>query len=144
MDRRDEAAQDYCWYTSLNTNLMLATAEVYTELDEDDEDFGDYTEEVTIRFHWEVCSVCDGNGSHVHPGIDAHGICEDEWANEWDYDEREAYMTGFYDVSCYGCGGLRIEAVPNENDPNWMRLEKRLQDDANYAAECAAERRMGC
>jgi hypothetical protein len=58
----------------------------------------------------EVCDECGGHGRHTNRAIDGNGITASEWA-DWDDDEREAYMTGKYDVTCTVCGGEKVVAV---------------------------------
>jgi hypothetical protein len=72
----------------------------------------DGEEEVThtIPAKWEICSRCEGSGSHVNPSIDGHGITSDEWNGpDWDDESRETYMSGGYDVACEaGCQGGKV------------------------------------
>lgn len=108
-----------------------------------DEDHGPY---FCIPAKYEVCGTCSGKGNHVNPSIDAHGITSEEWANDWDDEDREAYHEGRYDVQCYECGGQRVVPVPNEDraTPEMMKAwEDLVSDDGEYRAECEAERRMG-
>ena len=58
-------------------------------------------EEMTVEVpsKWGICESCDGNGRHDHPAF-ANGISGEEWANEWDEDSREAYLSGAYNVRC--------------------------------------------
>jgi hypothetical protein len=93
-----------------------------------------------------VCGRCGGNGEHCNPSIDGNGITQDEWA-EWDDDDRETYMRGGYNVTCYDCGGRNV--VPSVD---WDSLSDELaalvddyyQREAEYEAEREYERRMGC
>jgi hypothetical protein len=59
-----------------------------------------------VYFSWEVCSVCRGNGQHVNPSIDAHGITWEEFDEDPDF--KEEYFSGLYNVTCYECKGLRV------------------------------------
>lgn len=109
---------------------------------EDDEG---YETEHRIPAQMAVCGRCDGKGRHCNPSIDGNGITQDEWA-EWD-DDRETYLNGGYDVACYDCGGKNV--VPSVDwdalsDEIAERVHEHLQWEADYAAECEAERRMGC
>jgi hypothetical protein len=52
---------------------------------------------------WIICTLCGGDGSHVNPSIDAHGLSAEDFADDPDF--AEAYMRGDYDVSCRRCGG---------------------------------------
>ncbi len=93
---------------------------------------------------WVVCPACQGEGRYVNPSIDSEGISAEEWS-EWTPDSREAYLSGGYDVACQECNGnnvvqrLRPDAPPNLLH-SWEWWE---QDEWNYQAEVAAERRMG-
>ena len=117
------------------------TVEVYGEDDE-----GDYSEEVTLPAKLEVCYGCHGTGSHVHRAIDGNGITGEEWA-EWDPEDREDYMAGRFDVTCEDCHGRNVMPVvdwDNVPDKTAERVHKHLEWEADYAAECEEERRMGC
>lgn len=99
----------------------------------------------------EVCGRCDGFGTHTNPNIDGNGITSSEWA-EWDYEERESYMNGDYDVTCEECHGNKVVLVP---DPNVMseeqkkifaqweeQEEERAAFDADWRREQEMESRM--
>ena len=61
---------------------------------------------------YQVCSRCEGSGSHVNPAIDGNGIAADDfYGPDWDDESREAYLTGRYDVRCEVCKGQRVVAV---------------------------------
>lgn len=55
----------------------------------------------------EVCDRCYGYGKHCHPDIDGNGITQDEWA-DWDYEEKDSYLNGKYDVICHKCHGNKV------------------------------------
>lgn len=94
--------------------------------------------------HFEVCTRCDGRGHVDHPAF-SNGISGEEFANEWTEEEREQYLSGFYDVRCPECGGKRVVGVPDWN--KYPDLEKQyLKDqeaDELIDAMYASERRMG-
>lgn len=100
--------------------------------------------EIELATKWQVCSVCDGDGKHVNPSIDCNGLTEEDFCE--DYDFREAYMDGVYDVTCSRCGGRTTERVVD-----WDQLEphvrdayqQQLDDDARDRAEHLAEIRAG-
>jgi RecJ-like exonuclease len=98
----------------------------------------------------EVCHRCDGHGKHTNPAIDGNGITASEWADEWDEESRENYMSGVYDVTCETCNGLNVVDVIDESrftEADKVAYEEYLEyqkAEAYYAAECAAEQRMGC
>ena len=113
------------------------TLEVY------DPDVDGYVK-ITIPGKWAVCPVCDGNGKHVNPSIDAGGLPRDFLE---DPDFMDDYMGGAYDVTCNRCNGRTTvwdrdyDALPYD--------ERRLVDDhlkleAEMRAEELAERMMGC
>lgn len=91
----------------------------------------------------DACWQCGGKGTMVNPSIDAGGISGDVFDDDPDF--REAYFSGAYDVTCSACRG-------NGHSREVQLLDERVQavldeweaDDAAHAAECAAERRMGC
>lgn len=109
-------------------------------------------EELTIDLpaRWAICSHCQGEGSSsAHLGA----ITASEWAEDWDQDDREAYLGGFYDQSCAHCQGgkvlevdiascrtleqrralraLRAEADSRALDRSIMRMEMLSSGEAN-------------
>jgi hypothetical protein len=60
----------------------------------------------------EVCPRCNGEGTHVAPGIDDNGITASEM-DELGDDFREDYMSGHYDVTCTVCHGKNVVPVPD-------------------------------
>jgi len=123
-DHRVRAGNMPKWYKRLDEKKMLALFEDADGV------------EVWVPFEYVVCPTCDGKGSHVNPSIDAHGISGDEFAEDPGF--FEDYVNGAYDVPCYECKGKRV--VPWANDE---RVERSIEEDAEYEAMCAAERRMG-
>lgn len=63
----------------------------------------------------EVCSRCEGRGTHVNPAVDGNGITAEEWANDYDDDTREAYMSGRYDIQCEECQGANVVPAVDES-----------------------------
>lgn len=112
----------------------------------ENEDGEEYDAEIPARF--EVCWTCDGKGRHVNPSIDSNGLTAEDFAEDPDF--AEEYMSGAYDVTCYGCGGRRVVPVPDEGrcdeaqKRNLKLAEDAAADRAAMEAEMAAERRMGC
>jgi len=103
--------------------------------------------EVELPVKFELCSRCEGKGTHVNPAVDGNGITGEEWANDWDEDSREMYMTGGYDVSCYACHGKRVVPVADRermSDDDWREYMAQLDEDARDAEVQAYELRMGC
>jgi hypothetical protein len=101
--------------------------------------------EVSFPTHWEVCSRCHGTGSHTNPSIDGNGLSA-EYMHEAGPEFMEDYIGGVYDVTCYTCHGLRVEAVVDWNrltEAQRSQLEKHWAEEAAYRAEVEAERRWG-
>lgn len=106
------------------------------------------SEEIVYRLpaRYVVCGHCSGTGtSSAHLGA----WTADEWSQE-SYEFREDYLNGLYDKECPECHGLRVVAVPYDwkdyspKQQEVFKLYLELQDeDAQYEAMCAAERRMG-
>lgn len=102
-------------------------------------------ETVTIPSVFEVCHRCKGKGKHDHPAF-SNGITSSEWAQDWDDDSREGYLSGRYDVPCEACDGLRVVAVPDFDrlPPDLLaRVEAHLDRLARDRAEQRAEQRLG-
>lgn len=104
-------------------------------------DIEDGIARLQVSVSYQVCSLCEGHGSHVNPNIDYNGLTEDDM---YDYEFMDDYRSGRYDETCSQCNGMRVEPViefPKE-------LEKWLSDRYEEAiydyAEMAAERRFGC
>lgn len=107
----------------------------------DDIPEGDETPEPD-RSPWVICTLCRGEGTHVNPSIDAHGISAEEMHDDPDF--AESYMRGDYDVPCARCGGSgkvreaelgRIHAEERERVDE--RRERALEDgdaEAYYSA----------
>ena len=97
----------------------------------------------------EVCGTCNGKGTHVNPSIDAQGLTREDFDNN-DPDFQENYFSGAYDVACYECRGNKVVAAPRDratlNDAQkaiYDKWEAWEVSEAEYAAECEQERRMG-
>jgi len=114
-----------------------------------------------------VCPRCRGEGSHVNPSVDGHGITAEEM-DELGPEFFEDYMGGLYDVACERCEGKRVvpqcarEGCTNPTEQGfwYSTIDERLpfqhcfdhfmaseksswQEEMEYQAEVAAERRMG-
>ncbi len=110
--------------------------------------------EYSLPAKFEVCDCCGGEGKHVNPNIecDGGGFTYSEWqeACQEDNDFAANYMSGKYDVTCYECKGLRVVPVVNESiltteqKEVYDRYLEYQENEYNYAAERASERRMGC
>jgi hypothetical protein len=100
--------------------------------------------EAELPFNFEVCDRCSGKGTHTNPNIDGHGISSEEWANEWDDESREMYMSGGYDVLCELCHGERVMPVVDESrcDPDVLKhYYNKLQAEYEVRRDEAMERR---
>lgn len=65
---------------------------------------------------FEVCSRCEGHGTHLHPDIGGHAYTLEEFNESFDDEEKEEYFKrgGMYDVPCEECKGARVAAVVDE------------------------------
>jgi hypothetical protein len=98
------------------------------------------------------CPTCRGTGSHVNPSIDCGGISSEQFDRDPDFED--AYFSGAYDVTCYGCNGrkqqpeVHVEALCAEDRAayeTWSKWQDELaEEEWAYEAERAAEIRMGC
>jgi len=113
-------------------------------LDEDDEETGEVME---FPAKYEVCSTCQGKGTHVDPGVDCCGLTSEDFSDDPDF--REDYISGTYDVQCYECKGERV--VPEIDEEHLSDRQKEVlkqwrhkeEADYRYARESAHERAMG-
>ncbi|KKN35650.1 hypothetical protein LCGC14_0781470 [marine sediment metagenome] len=100
--------------------------------------------EVRLLTKLEICPTCRGKGTHVNPSIDANGLTAEDFDRDPDF--REDYMSGIYDQICNECHGLRvvpvIDRVGNSKE-DIKRYDEYIESEQQYAAEVAAERRMG-
>ncbi|MHB1260367.1 MAG: hypothetical protein ACYC2H_01490 [Thermoplasmatota archaeon] len=126
------------WYSSFDEKRMVFVVES-VELPD-----GAEIDEYEIPARFEVCGNCDGKGSHVNRAIDGHGISQEEFDEDPDF--REDYFAGVYDVDCDECRGARVMPIVDEVRATPQQLEianDRIDGEADYRRECAAERRMG-
>jgi len=104
-------------------------------------------EETEIEFpaRFEVCSDCEGQGTHLHPAIREHAYTAEEWADE-DDDFKEEYRRhgGIYDVTCETCGGRRVVPVVDRRrlTPEQKKLFKLFRVQENERLQSEAEDRM--
>lgn len=101
----------------------------------------------------EVCSRCEGYGTHLHPAIGGHAYTPEEFNEAFsEPEEREAYFArgGMYDVPCEECCGARVVVVVDESacqGENRALLEqyrKQERERAQSEAEDRATMRMEC
>jgi hypothetical protein len=100
--------------------------------------------EIKIPCVWEICSTCRGDGKHSNR---LGAITSEEWFNEWDYEEREAYLNGAYDKTCEDCDGSgKVQKEQWESLP--ADIQKILEEEAHeewvYQKTVEAERKFGC
>ena len=158
MDCRSLARAVPKWYSSLDKKRMRVGIQIVGDEDPEEALEGlskeaqgllddDYC--VTFPMKFKVCSTCRGTGSHVDPSIDSHGITGDEWDRDWSYEDRENYMSGFYNVACYECGGERVVPEIDETfltDPQkelLSHINERREAAISYAIERQREIEMG-
>jgi len=102
-------------------------------------------EEVSLPTKWAVCSVCNGEGKHVAPGVDCNGLSAEDF--EQDPDFADEYFEGAYDVPCNRCSGRSTERVVDwDRVPANVReaYEAQQREEAAYEAMRLMEIRMGC
>jgi hypothetical protein len=159
MDARDYEAAHGKWYLGINEDRMKIQVEIFTSYLEDavdesgspilsEEELNSDEIVVDLPFKYVTCGLCDGKGKHVNPSIDYCGITQEDFDDDPGF--KEDYFSGVYDVTCYRCHGKRVEPKLNIDEKSSAKLkayakaiDERASDDASYAAECAAERRMG-
>lgn len=91
---------------------------------------------------FELCSRCEGRGTHVNPAVDGNGITPEQFAEDPDFEE--SYFSGVYDVACERCHGNRVVPVVDESrcKPELLKAYNTQQkEEADYQAMCASERR---
>lgn len=111
----------------------------------------DGEDEITISLPhvFEVCSRCQGHGTHLTPSIGMHAYSMEEFQESfYDEEDREQYFTrgGIYDVTCEICHGERVVAVVDENAcksrgllAELTQYQHWLDQEASWAAEQRAE-----
>lgn len=128
----------------INKNTMMMEIELY---DEDGDEF-----EIELPAKFEVCYGCRGKGTHVHRGVDGHGITASEFAEDPDF--AEAYWSGVYDVICEDCHGEKViaaidyETIEKGRNQQWKDdlelYEEQCRADYHFDRIAAAERAFGC
>ncbi len=102
-----------------------------------------YETEVALPTCFVVCPTCEGTGKHVNPSIDAGGYDPDDRY----YDDEDPYLSGVYDVRCYGCSGKNVVAEVDESRctaEQLAALRATREAAAEMRAEKYAEIRAGC
>lgn len=91
-----------------------------------------------------VCPSCSGEGYTSRLGAFTSSDMDEWYGDDWDARDEfvEAYTTrgGAYDKACDECHGERVVRDECPCD----ECEQEREWDAQYAAERAAEARMGC
>jgi hypothetical protein len=114
------------------------------------EDGDEYKIELPVRF--DVCPSCEGVGTHLHPAIGEHAYTVEEFAEEFDDEERGEYFRqgGRYDVQCKECGGQRVVSVVDvdrcvtaEQKLALLDMEREKNDRMYEDAERRMEMRFG-
>lgn len=97
------------------------------------------------KYHWAICDRCSGEGKHVNPNVDGHGLSREDFDEDPDFEE--AYFAGLYDVSCSECGGAGKVKLPNPGMLSFserralVEARRRAQWRAQWRAESTAEQR---
>lgn len=118
-DHRETGKCPKCGMTEVTECALFSNSESRLELRRLEDECGHNWHleeiEVTLPSRWEICPRCNGNGTHVNPNIDGHGMTADEfYGPDWDDDEREGYFSGRYDVRCENdCHDGKV-VVPDE------------------------------
>jgi hypothetical protein len=132
MDKR-YLAGNIKWYDFINENNMVATIRLERILEtcDDEDEFLKLLEksnienlelEVPIMFY--VCPICEGKGRYVNPDIDSNGLTYRDFE---DYEFRENYFSGMYDIKCNECDGKRV--VP---EIDYDLLDEDMRQIVNY------------
>lgn len=69
---------------------------------------------------WVICDLCGGDGTHVNPAVDSHGLTSEDFDQDPDF--AESYFRGDYDVPCRRCEGSgkvlaeKLDKIHEEED----------------------------
>ncbi len=96
---------------------------------------------LTGNTKFEVCDCCQGSGKTVNPSIDCNGLSREDFADDPDF-ERD-YFSGVYDITCTQCRGEKVIPRVIFDEKIDKAIEEWQSNEAAYAAERAAEMRMG-
>ncbi len=89
---------------------------------------------------WAICTRCNGEGEHVNPSVDGHGITFDEWEEDWDDEGREMYLNGGYNVPCEAACKAGKVLVVDEHKCNAEPRKALLKRYNTMLSEQARER----
>jgi len=107
----------------------------------------------TLPAKYEVCSNCEGHGTHMNESMRSHGYTEEEFEQDFSDEMREEYFRrgGIYDVPCETCKGRNVVLVVNRNaclSDEHKRvlaiLDKQERDEADYEQLVRSEIAYGC
>jgi hypothetical protein len=135
MDRRDEMAAFGDLFPAGSKIDVERKVLIFTT-----EDNEGLETEYSLPLKWEVCPTCNGDGRHVNPSIDAHGLSREDF--DADPTFKEDYFNGFYDVTCYECKGKRVVPAVDEMiaDKETLKIyDDMIQDEQDYRSICMAE-----
>lgn len=127
-------AQDSMCYKTMEQRISLFNEMMSEELDRP----------YSLPMHKEVCDVCRGEGKMVNRSIDGNGLSPDDY--DLDEDFWDDYHSGYYDVTCDECNGLRVidvvdsEAMSAEMLKAWDDFNDDIDRDV---AMHLSEMRMG-
>ena len=99
-------------------------------------------EPIMVEARYEVCPLCQGHGKHERRDIDCSRLV-DEMREDGDDWGLEQYFKGAYDTICTECKGQRVILVPELPEEIQEKIWEYNDGAREYAAEVAAERRMG-
>jgi hypothetical protein len=118
----------------------------FIEFTEEDDEGEETVTRIPAEF--EICYECRGEGRHTNRNIDGNGITASEWAEDWDEESRETYLSGGYDVDCEVCDGSGKILVPSTENltekqkESLERYERQQEQNARWDAEDRHTRRM--
>jgi hypothetical protein len=69
------------------------------------------------KWHFIICTVCNGKGKHVNPSIDASGLTHEDFAEDPDF--AEDYMSGMYDVGCTKCHSGKMVRITDDHEQDY-------------------------
>lgn len=102
------------------------------------------TYEVQLPTKWAVCDLCNGEGKHVNPSIDAGGLTNEDFYDDPDF--LIDYQSGVYDIPCNHCHGRTTIRVVDEDaaDPEDLKIyREQIEQDAYDRSVQLAELSMG-
>lgn len=140
MPRSRSYQTDYCGLTVLVEGRHMTFEHI----------IGTDGEPLVVSFHMEVCGACSGSGTTTaHIECEGGGFTASEWNEmcDGDPDFADDYFSGVYDRPCPSCKGQNVKPAPDIDsldEEDRHILESALEDERQYRAMVASERRMGC